>query len=121
MKKLILAVSCLAFVVTKAQPTFLDLIKIPDSIKKNASVIKQYENIVFEVIDLDRATVEVQQIFTIMSEEGKNALVFNEYTSKFITLEEAEIKVYDAFGKVLNKYKKKDMNTVATGEGLIDD
>jgi len=121
MKKIALGLICLSIVTAKAQTTFLQLLTIPDSIKKNASVIKQYENIVFEVTDVDRATLEVQQVFTIMSEAGKNALIFNEYSSKFMALDEAEVKVYDLMGKVVNKYKKKDMNTVATGEGLIDD
>ena len=121
MKKIALGLLCFSIVTLKAQNTFLQLLTIPDSIKKNASVIKQYENIVFEVTDVDRATIEVQQVFTIMSEAGKNALVFNEYSSKFVALEDAEVKVYDLMGKVVNKYKKKDMNTVATGEGLIDD
>jgi len=121
MKKIAIGLLCLSIVTAKAQTTFLQLLTIPDSIKKNASVIKQYENIVFEVTDVDRATLEVQQVFTIMSEAGKNALIFNEYSSKFMALDEAEVKVYDLMGKVVNKYKKKDMNTVATGEGLIDD
>ena len=120
MKKIIFFLVCFPITIAKGQ-SFLQLLTIPDSLKKNASVIKQYENIVFEVTDVDRATLEVQQVFTVMSEEGKNALLFNEYSTKYVSLDEAEIKVYDLAGKVVNKYKKKDMNTVAAGEGLIDD
>jgi hypothetical protein len=58
---------------------------------------------------------------TIQNEKGKSELLFNEYTSKIVSLDEATITVYDAFGKQINRYKKKDMRTVASGEGLIDD
>jgi hypothetical protein len=46
---------------------------------------------------------------------------FSEYSNKFISLESAEIKVYDAMGKVTNKYKKGDMFTTAVSDGLVED
>ena len=38
-----------------------------------------------------------------------------------LSLNDAEIKVYDANGKQLSKHKKKEMSTRAVGEGLIED
>jgi hypothetical protein len=56
-----------------------------------------------------------------MNEEGRGILFFQQYSTKWVTLDEAEIKVYDLAGKTVGKYKKKDMTTVAFGDGLIDD
>ncbi len=55
-----------------------------------------YENIVFEVKDIDRSSMTVHQIVTVMNEKGKKALHFAEYTDKYRILEDAEVKVFDA-------------------------
>ena len=56
-----------------------------------------------------------------MDAEGEEALFFYEYSSAFRKLEDAEIKVYDAHGGLVNKYKKKEMRAEAIGEGLVKD
>src|SRR5258705_5384834 len=98
-----------------------NLATIPDSIKKGADVITQFENIVFTVEDIDDATYYVHTINTIVNEDGKDALDFHVFTSRFKRLGDAEIKLYDANGKLVSKYKKKDMMTHSMGEGLVDD
>lgn len=94
---------------------------IPDSIKKDANVITQFETTIFTVEDIDDARLYVHSINTIVNEDGKEALDFHVFTSKFKTLGDAEIKLFDANGKLLSKYKKKEMLTHAIGEGLVDD
>lgn len=91
---------------------------IPDSIQKGADVIKRHEEIRFEVTDIDRAKYSVHQVYTVLNSDGDQALVFHEYANKFITLDEVEIKMYDAFGKLINKYKKKDIYKQADLSGL---
>lgn len=88
---------------------------------KNASVLMQEENIQMEISEIDRCSYKVHQLFTVLNEQGKDALDFVQYSSKQISLEDAEIKVYDANGKQKDKFKKRDMITQATGDGLIED
>lgn len=104
-----------------AQPGIYSLANIPEPVKNKASVIVNSENIDLEIESINKATYKVDRIFTVVDEEAKGALIFNEYSSKDMSLEDAEIRVYDANGKQTAKYKKKDMRTTATGEGLIDD
>jgi hypothetical protein len=106
---------------TFAQGGQYALAAIPDNLKTNANTITHLENIEFNVEDLDRATLKVHKIFTVLSENGRSSLFFNEYSSKYVTLEDPEIRVFDALGKQIGKYKKKDMTTVGIGEGLIED
>lgn len=98
-----------------------DLAGVPDSIKKNAEVVVQFENKVFTLQDIDEASLYVRKIYTIVNEDGKYALDFYVSTSKFISLSDADLKVYDANGKQISKHKKKEMMTQAMGEGLVDD
>jgi hypothetical protein len=98
-----------------------NLSSIPDSIKKNANVIVQLESQIFTIDDIDDATLHVHRIFTVVNEDGKSELNFHEYTTKYISLGDVDIKVYDANGRQLSKQKKKDLTTQAIGEGLVDD
>ncbi|HOZ76870.1 MAG TPA: DUF3857 domain-containing protein [Ferruginibacter sp.] len=104
-----------------AQPPVYSLSAVPASLKEKASIITHEEDILFEVTDIDRATLTVHKVFTVLSKSGKDALLFNEYSNKIVKLDDAEIKVYDAAGKQVAKYKKKDMFTTAVGEGLVED
>ena len=98
-----------------------NLSAIPDSIKKDAKVIVQSENQVFTIEDINDASLYVHKIYTVVNEDGKDQLNFFVTTTKFISLTDAELKVYDANGKQISKHKKKEMTTHAMGEGLVDD
>lgn len=117
----IAAIMSLTVLSAGAQNISYVLSSVAEPVKKNAHVVTRYENQVFEVVDLDRATLNVHRVETIIDAEGKGSLFFAEATDKYRTLDDVEIKVYDAFGKPAGKYRKKDMRTVASGEGLIED
>lgn len=123
MKKIIgnLFFSCLLCFSAKCQSPQYSLANVPESIKNKASVITHLENYDLEVESLDKASLSVHKIFTVVNEEGKRALMFFEYTTKFITLDDVEIRVYDSTGKQTGKFKKKDMSSTITGEGLIEE
>ncbi len=103
------------------QSAMYSLTGIPEALKSKASVIVHEENIDLKVENIGNATLSVHKVFTVLNDDGRQALTFNEFSSKNILLEEAEIKVYDRNGKVKEKHKKRDMLTTAIGEGLIDD
>lgn len=104
-----------------AQTISYDVASIPEALKKGADVVKRYENSVFTIVDIDKASLSVHEVLTVMNNQGEDALAFSEYTSRLTSLNDAEIRVYDANGKQINRYKQKEMNTSATGEGLIED
>ncbi|RYD39945.1 MAG: DUF3857 domain-containing protein, partial [Verrucomicrobiaceae bacterium] len=104
-----------------AQPGLYTLASVPEALRAKATVVTHLEDINYEIESLDKTRYIVHKIYTVINEEGKDALTFYEYSSKYMSLEDAEIRVYDGNGKQTAKYKKKDMTTVATGEGLIED
>ncbi|MEO6453802.1 MAG: DUF3857 domain-containing protein [Ginsengibacter sp.] len=123
MKKIIIYSIFLALLYPEvfAQSGPYALTAIPEAIKAGASVIVNVENIDLKIEGFEKTVLSVHKIFTVLNEEGQHALFFNEYSSKNISLDEAEIKVYDINGKVKERYKKKDMTTRSVGEGLIED
>lgn len=120
-KYAVLIASLLLCNFSKAQYGCCKLETVPESLKKDAAIITFKNDAYFEVTDIDRAYLTVHKIMTVLNAEGKNVLDFSQFSNKFVELKEAEIKVFDAKGKQTAKYKMKDMNTVANGEGLIDD
>jgi hypothetical protein len=105
----------------RGQVISYNLATIPDSIKKDAKVIVQAENKIFTIEDINDASLHVHKIYTVVNEDGKDELDFYITTTKFKSLTDAELKVYDANGKQISKHKKKEMITQAMGEGLVDD
>lgn len=123
MKKILLLTTIIPVLLLHSfsQTIKYDAISIPDSMRKEVSVIKRYENTLFEVTDVDRATIKIHQVYTILNKLGEHVLHFQEYSSSFRQLQDVEIKVYDATGKQTHRYKKKDLYVSAVGNGLIDD
>ncbi len=114
--------SLLLAIWSQAQLPPLAVSAIPDSLKKNASVIKRYENSFFEITDIDRGYLKTHEVYTILNEDGASRLnITEQFDNKFFFLENVDIRVYDATGKQINKYKKKDMMTYGGSDGLIDD
>ncbi|OQP40882.1 hypothetical protein A4H97_14835 [Niastella yeongjuensis] len=111
-----------AAITLQAQVSQYALLSIPETIKKDAGIVKRLEEITFEVTDIDRSFMSVHQVITVMNEKGKSALHFAEYTDKFHILEDAEVKVFDANGRQTNRFRQKDMITRAGySDNLIDD
>ncbi len=114
----IISISCFYFFGV-SQVNLLDASTIPSGLDNEAHSIKREETLDFEVSDIDYATLTVHEVYTVLDQEGEDVLYFVKYSSDFEKLEDAEIKVYDAKGKLINKYKKKEMRSEAMGEGLV--
>lgn len=104
-----------------AQPTYYDASTIPVALKENAHVVTRFEDIRYQVKDLDKASLSVHKIFTILDDQGRNNLFFYLYTNRMRKIDEVDLKVYDAGGKQVNKLKKKDLMKEASQGGLVDD
>ena len=96
-------------------------VTVPDSLTKDASVVIYSNDINVEVESVDKVSMKVHKVYSVLNEEGKDALLFHEFSTKFKVLDYVEIRVYDSKGKQIGKYKKGDMQTTAYGEGLVDD
>jgi len=106
---------------TIGQTGIYSLSNVPEAVKNNADVVVHRESTDVDIQGVEKFTIKVDRIFSVVNEDAKADLVFRQYSSKNISLEDAEIKVYDANGKQTARYKKKEMSTSAIGEGLIED
>jgi len=103
------------------QTGIYSLNNVPESVKNNADVVIHRENTDVNIEGVEKFTMKVDKIFTVVNENAKADLIFSQYSSKNISLEDAEIKVYDANGRQTARYRRKEMSTTAVGEGLVED
>jgi len=104
-----------------SQANVYDASTLSDSLLENAHCVKREEIINFEVKDIDLADLSVRRVYTVLDGEGSGILYFTKGSDEFTKLEDAEIKVFDAHGKEVNRYKMKEMKSIATGDGLVVD
>lgn len=103
----------------QAQTGNYSVLNIPDSLRRDASLVMRDENIKVVVKDKNTAWYDVHQVITVMNEQAKGRLAFYWMSDKFHVLDAAEIKVYDALGNKKNTYSRKEMNSINYGEGLV--
>ena len=111
---------CCVFQVN-AQQIRYDAASIPAKLREKAHVVKRFENITFEVKDVDRAVYTVHRVLTVLDELGESELNFVEYTNKLRKIDEFEIKGYNAEGVQTDRFRKKDLNKQAGLDGLVSD
>lgn len=119
-KRLLILVLSLITAKTFAQQVY-DVALIPEALKKNAHSVKREERISLEIKAADKAYEKVHKVITVLSEAGKEVLLFYISTDKFISLEEVELELYNSKGKSLHKYSRSDLLKQANGEGLVPD
>ena len=120
-KLLILAILSLISSGIFSQVNIYDASTLPKALVENAHSVKREEIMNFEVKDIDLATLSVRRVYTVLDGEGLDVLYFVKNSDGFTKLEDAEIKVFDAHGKEMNRYKMKEMKSIATGDGLVVD
>ena len=94
---------------------------IADSLLKGAIAVVRTDETFFEAKDENTATMKVHHVVTILNQRGSRYLQFVEVSDKFSKLDEAEIIIYDAMGRKIKTYSKKDMQSTAYGSGLVED
>jgi transglutaminase-like putative cysteine protease len=94
---------------------------IPDSLKTEADEVIRDEQLSLVVSTPAKATFKFHEVFTVLDERGRAALMFATYATSFVKLDNAEINVYDAKGALIQHIRQKQMAQSGYGEGLIED
>ena len=92
---------------------------IPIGLLKKAHAVMRDEKLEFTVRAIDKATLKIHEVLTVLDESAKSKLVFNQFTDKFNTLGEVRIQVYDSAGLILNSYERKDLHVEGNWQELV--
>jgi hypothetical protein len=106
------------------QPGFYIASTIPDSLKDGANSVLRYYLEDIKIKGPGKATKQVHYIVTILNEKAnREAQMVLPYNKKFSTVSSFEMKVYNAAGTMIKKYKKGDMydHSAVSNETIVSD
>lgn len=91
---------------------------IPVALIKDANVIKRNELLEITIISPGKALKKHIYAYTILNDKADDWAEFTAYYNRFVTIEEIEGRLIDAFGKELKKVKKKDISDLSSEAGI---
>jgi hypothetical protein len=97
---------------------------IPDSLKENADVVVRLEEQYYEVRSVVKVISHERHVYTILNEKGERFATYKtRYNNKSIFINSVNAALYDASGKELRHFKKRDMEDqpVYDGSSFVND
>lgn len=84
---------------------------IPDSLKENANMVIRLEELSYEIKSTGKAVSHERHVYTILNEKGEDYATYRtRYNNKSVFINNVSAYMYDASGKELRHFKKKDMD-----------
>ncbi|WP_291128121.1 DUF3857 domain-containing protein [Flavobacterium sp. UBA7682] len=103
-----------------AQKLEYSILTIPDSLKQNANAVVRSNQLNINIASQKSMTFKKLKVVTILNELGLRSLDLSENYDKNNRVNKIEATAYDAFGKELKTYRRKDFkDQSATDDGSI--
>ena len=119
MTRIILPCFFLLFsLISFSQKTEYSILNIPDSLKQNANAVVRLNQINVDIISQNSMTIKSIAVVTVLNELGLRSLDLYESFDKNRKINKIEATAYDAFGKELKKYKRKDFRDISVADGF---
>jgi hypothetical protein len=91
---------------------------IPDSLKQNANAVVRSNEVFIDISSQNQMVVKTKVVTTVLNELGLNNLNLSENYDKNTKITKIEAIVYDAFGKELKTFKRKDFRDTSVADGI---
>ena len=91
---------------------------IPDSLKQNANSVIREQTETLVIKKPGKGRQEIKRVITVLNEKGEEGMLFVEFPDKFRKIDDIDINLYDANGKYIRQYKRKDLEKVAGDDGF---
>ncbi|MFA8434206.1 MAG: DUF3857 domain-containing transglutaminase family protein [Marinifilaceae bacterium] len=82
---------------------------IKEQMKKNANSVVRFDQCIFSIESIKRATLKNHKIITILNKKGDHAAIFTTFYDKLMPLLSLKIKIYNANGKLIKKVKNSEI------------
>ncbi len=117
--KLLVVFILLAFSKVSSQETInLQVANIDSTLTRGANAVVRSEEIVIEINSINSMTIKTKRIVTVLNKFGDGYADSYEYYSPSTKIKKLEAIIYDATGKEIKKYKKKDFKDRSYYDGI---
>lgn len=123
MRIFLLTCSVIVFAFARGNDIKYPASAIPESLKKDANVVKRMETIEFRIINTGEAVLYHKYALTILNENGDDNAALVEYYDKLQKINSIEGALYDAAGNQLKKLKSREIMDLSAVDdnNLMDD
>jgi hypothetical protein len=91
---------------------------IPDSLRENANIVVRLEEVNYEIKSTGKAISHERHVYTILNEKGEYYAKYKSfYNNKSVIINNINAYMYDAAGKELRHFKKKEMEDLPVFDG----
>lgn len=90
-----------------------DVGNLADSLKENASVVKQNYHLQMEIKDLDKVIYTVKQTITVLRGEGDSKASLHVFYDDSRKVKDVDGRLYDAEGNEMRKFRSDDIRDVS--------
>jgi hypothetical protein len=97
---------------------------IPNELKENANAVVRNNSTLIEILALDNMIITKRRVVTVLNKFGDSHTKTFEHYDDSRSIQKLTVKVLDAKGELITKYKKsdfKDMSAVSNGQLFMDD
>ncbi|WP_046758955.1 DUF3857 domain-containing protein [Kordia jejudonensis] len=100
-----------------AQEHLTTYLTLPQELTKNANAVVRLHERDIDVKAVDDLEITERRIVTVLNENGLNKIRAVIWYDDNIKVKDAEVKIYDKFGKQIKRIKEKDFKDVSAVEG----
>ncbi|MDN3666677.1 DUF3857 domain-containing transglutaminase family protein [Algibacter miyuki] len=100
-----------------SQQDFYTSFSIPDNLKQNANAVVRLNDIAIVLESSSAMRVTEKSIVTVLNKEGDQAVNTHLFYDDNVKIKTLEVEVYNNYGKLLKKIKKKDFKDVSAVPG----
>ncbi len=118
----VIFVAC-AFSTFAAKKQKYAIYDIPDELKENAYALVRQDSKTFTVKSIGKATLEIKYAITIFKSNGDEYADFVAFYDKLMKINDIKIKIYNAYGEVIENVKSGDIRdySAVAGYSLYED
>lgn len=118
MRKLIVLICLGAALGSRANEAPLAADKIPATLRKDAHVVKRYEEVRFEIRSLTETVLKRKYAVTVLDEQGNSYASLQELYDGLARIESIDGTLYDAAGKAIRQVRSKDITDIKAYDGM---
>jgi transglutaminase-like putative cysteine protease len=101
-----------------AQKPEYNVSTISDSLKLNANAVIRLSSINVTILSQNSMLIQTKVVTTVLNEFGLKNLTLSDYYDKNRKIAKIEATVFDALGKEIKSFKKKDFRDVSVADGI---